>query len=176
MAMEGVGAAASVIAVVELSAKVGSLLFQYTQGVRHAKADIERLRSEVGNLNSAWEKVQKLLSGPNNAKLVTLQQFASTLETTLKESYSQLEQLEQRLKPKTRHLPWLPGRSALKWLLEKKDVGAAVEALSRCTYLISLNLLVDHTYASLPPNVTQTDKLQQSPVRSPRQHRDYRFQ
>jgi hypothetical protein len=159
MAMEGLGAAASVLAVVDMSAKVASLLFQYTQGVRHAKADIERLRSEVASLNSAWEKVQKLLSGPNSAKLVTLQQFASTLETALKESCSQLEQLKQRLEPKTRHFTWLPGRSALKWPLEKKDVGAAVEALSKCTDLISLNLLVDHTYASLPPNETQTNKL-----------------
>jgi len=158
--MEAVGGAASVIAIVDLSAKVGSLLSQYAKDVRRANADIERLRSEVANLKNAWESVKKLLSGPNGAKLVTLQQFAGELEAALKESRSQLEQLDERLEPKTRHLAWIPGRSSLKWPLEKKDVGTAIEALSRCTNLISLNLLVDHTYASLPLNETQTNKLQ----------------
>jgi hypothetical protein len=146
--MDGVSAAASVIAVVDLSAKVASLLFQYAKDVRHAKADVERLRSETANLKSAWENVKELLDGPNGARLVALQKFADPLNTALDESRSRLRRLQETLKPAKRHLAWLPGRSALKWPFEKKGVEADAQALARCTQLITLNLLVDHTYAS----------------------------
>jgi hypothetical protein len=38
--MDGVSAAASAIAVVDVSAKVASLLFQYSKEVKNAKEDI----------------------------------------------------------------------------------------------------------------------------------------
>jgi hypothetical protein len=41
--MEAVGSAASIIAVIELSAKVASLCFQYSSAGKNARSDVERL-------------------------------------------------------------------------------------------------------------------------------------
>jgi hypothetical protein len=41
--MEGLGAAASVIAVVQIAASVGSTLKDYYEGVRDAREDIQKL-------------------------------------------------------------------------------------------------------------------------------------
>jgi hypothetical protein len=47
---EGLGAAASVIAVVELAAKVASLYFEYSSAVMNARCDIKRLRKHTNSL------------------------------------------------------------------------------------------------------------------------------
>ncbi|KAK4221348.1 hypothetical protein QBC38DRAFT_348147, partial [Podospora fimiseda] len=44
---EGLGAAASVIAVIELTAKLISLCLEYSSAVENAKANIERLRKDT---------------------------------------------------------------------------------------------------------------------------------
>ena len=140
--MEVVGAIASVAALVDLSAKVASLLFQYSKDVRHATADIERIKSEITQLGSAWDNVKVLLDSPNGKRLAASQNFA----VTLKDSRSRLEDLKKTLDPGT-------GRSALrkvglrlKWpLVKNQDVEKTVQDLAGCTRLISLGLLVDHT-------------------------------
>lgn len=48
--MEGIGAAASIIAIVELSAKVASVILQYSKDVKNAGDDIHRLRKAVTDL------------------------------------------------------------------------------------------------------------------------------
>jgi hypothetical protein len=53
--MEGLGVAASVVAVVDLSAEVAKLCIQYSLEVKDAKSDISRLYNEARNL----EKVMK---------------------------------------------------------------------------------------------------------------------
>jgi len=145
--MEVLGATASVAALVDLSVKVTSLLVQYSKDVRRATADIERIKSELTELKSAWDNVKKLLDGPNGKRLAASQNFAIALE----DSRSRLEDLEKTLDPGT-------GRSALrklgvrlKWPLDKKDVGKTIQDLASCTQMISLGLLVDQAY--VPPSL-----------------------
>jgi hypothetical protein len=59
--MDGVGPAASVIAVIDRSAKVVSLCFQYLNEVNDAKSDIERLRGELDILKIVLEDARQLL-------------------------------------------------------------------------------------------------------------------
>ena len=71
--MEGLGAAASTIAVVELAAKVASLCLEYSFAVKNAKSDIERLRQYTDTLKATVEGAQRLLQGPYRTRLETSQ-------------------------------------------------------------------------------------------------------
>jgi hypothetical protein len=55
--MDGLSGAASVIAVVDISAKVASLCFQYSVAVKDVKADIERLLGKVKDVKNVLEKL-----------------------------------------------------------------------------------------------------------------------
>ena len=61
------------IAVVDISAKVASLCFQYSVAVKDAKADIERLHRKVTDINNVLEKLQQLLDKQEKSQLVLLQ-------------------------------------------------------------------------------------------------------
>ena len=62
--MDGLSAAASVISVVDISAKVYSLCQNYILGVRHARRDILRLSTEVWALREIVERVEELVQSP----------------------------------------------------------------------------------------------------------------
>jgi hypothetical protein len=66
---EALGLAASVIAVVELSAKVASLCFEYYTNVKNARDDITCLQREADGLKVTLQQVLSLLNGPNGTKL-----------------------------------------------------------------------------------------------------------
>jgi hypothetical protein len=70
-AMDGLSAAASVIAVTQISQSVASLCSQYFTAVKNAKPDIGRLQGEVGRLNTVLEGAQQIFEGPNGARLQT---------------------------------------------------------------------------------------------------------
>ena len=143
--MDGLSVAASVFAVVDMSTKVASLLFQYSKDVWNAKEAIVQLQQEVSNLKDATESVQKLLKGPNGTRLKSSQK----LLVALGDSRSQLGRLEQKLDPgRTRKAMRRMGLRALKWPFEGKDAERMVQDLARCTQAISLSLQVDQTYVA----------------------------
>jgi hypothetical protein len=140
--MEGLGVAANVIAVVELSAKIASLCVQYSLAVKHAKTDIERLGGEVNRVTDLLRAVEKLLQRPDNMQLSTSQK----LHDALKGCFSQLTQLDTQLDPgKTRKTMSRFGIRALKWPFETKGVEKVINDLERCKQTISLALQVDQT-------------------------------
>ncbi|KAH6881046.1 hypothetical protein B0T10DRAFT_609246 [Thelonectria olida] len=157
MALETLGVVASLIAVVDSSAKVASLCFHYSKDVKNAKDDIDRLQREATNLKKASESVQLLLQGPNGAKLEASQE----LLVAAKDSLSQLRELEQVLNPGTgRKTMSRVGFRALKWPFQSKDVEKVAQGLVRCTHAISLGLQVDNTAVLLEvdQNVLHVDE------------------
>ena len=140
--MDGVGAAASVIAVVELSAKIALLCVQYSLNVKHAKTDIERLRGEVNSVTDLLRRVEQLLQGPDNTQLTTSQK----LRDALRDCSLRLTELKTKLDPgKTRKAMSNFGIRALKWPFESKEVEKIINDLERCKQTISLALQVDQT-------------------------------
>jgi Fungal N-terminal domain of STAND proteins len=140
--MDGVGAAASVIAVVELSAKIASLCIQYSLAVKHAKTDIEHLRGEVNSVTDLLRRVEQLLQRPDNTQLSASQK----LRDALRDCFSQLTELKTKLNPgKTRKAMSNFGIRALKWPFESKEVETIINDLERCKQTISLALQVDQT-------------------------------
>jgi len=140
--MEGLGAAANVIAVVDLCAKVASFCYQYSLAVKDAKNDITRLQGEVKSLRDVLGEVQQLLNGPDGAKLSASQKLLDAL----KDSFSQLKTLDKTLNPgKTRKAMSRMGVRALKWPFESKEVDKVINGLENCKQTVSLALQVDQT-------------------------------
>ena len=67
--MDGLSGAASIIAVIDVSAKIISLCFQYSNAVRNSRNDIERLQKKVSNIKDVFEQVEQLLDVQNKTLL-----------------------------------------------------------------------------------------------------------
>jgi len=146
--MEGLGVAASLIAVVDLSAKVAQWLIQYSLEVKDAKGDILRLHSEVKNLEKVVSHVQHFVTRPDGAKLPASEKLVDAVN----DCSMQLNILEEELDPgKTRKVMRRLGIRALKWPFKSKQVDKVIRELERCKGTISLALQVDQTYVSHNP-------------------------
>jgi len=140
--MEGLGVAANVIAVIDLSAQVALLCFQYLTAVKDAKKDIERLQAEVSKIGDILREVQRLLHGPDGARLSASQQLCNSL----KDCFLQLEKLEDQLAPgKARKAMSHFGLRALRWPFKTKDVEKIVTSLERCKQTFMVAIQVDQT-------------------------------
>ncbi|KAF9768075.1 hypothetical protein IL306_014673, partial [Fusarium sp. DS 682] len=156
---DALGITSSVIAVFDLSAKVISLCFQYSQAVKNAKDDIEKLCEEVAAFLATTKDLQTLVGGPRGKELKASQQLKSAIE----DGRSRLEKLEQQLKPSTRRQRMSRfGLRALKWPFERKDVKGTIEDLERCRGNISLALNIDQTV--ILQNVDDRTTLSQLPI------------
>ncbi|KAJ4194598.1 hypothetical protein NW759_016499 [Fusarium solani] len=139
---EALGVASSVIAVVDLSAKVLSLCLQYSREVKNAKDDIERLRKEVADFQTTTQQVRDLVEGPRGQELEASRQLGSAI----KDGRWTLEKLAQALEPsKHRKAMSRLGVRALKWPFESKDVEGTIQNLARCGGNILLALNIDQT-------------------------------
>ncbi|KAH0537131.1 hypothetical protein FGG08_006035, partial [Glutinoglossum americanum] len=141
--MDGLSAAASVIAVVDISAKITSLCFQYLIAVKGAKHDIERLQEKVAEIRGILEKIKQLLDGRDKARLST----TSGLSDSLKECFRELEELKAELEPgKARKTMSRFGVRALKWPFTSKRVEKIVSSLERYEQAFARALQVDQMH------------------------------
>jgi Fungal N-terminal domain of STAND proteins len=140
--MDGLSAAANVIAVVDISAKIASLCFQYSVAVKNAKEDIGRLQRKVNDIKDVLGEVQQLLDGRDKTRLSA----TNKLLDSLKECFLQLEELKTQLEPgKTRKAMSRFGVRALKWPFTSKEVEKIVASLERYEQTFSLALQADQT-------------------------------
>ena len=143
---EAIGLAASVIAVIDLSAKVASRCSEYYANVKNARDDIERLQKEAQRLEATLGRVHSLCDGPNGVRL----QDSQSLCEGVKDCQKQLVQLEKKLQPRTTDkLMSRYGKRALKWPLESKEVDGIMKTLGNCRDNISFSLQVDQEYVVL---------------------------
>ena len=88
--MDGLLAAATVTAIVEISAKIASLCFVYSVAVTHAKKDIDRLQRSVTDNLGVMEEVKQLFDRHDKTRLPTTHKLLSSLE----ECHQQLQGLK----------------------------------------------------------------------------------
>ncbi|KAI7766379.1 hypothetical protein LZL87_013153 [Fusarium oxysporum] len=139
---EAVGLAASVIAIIDLSAKVAMLCFQYSTAVGNARADVAHLQSRLNDLDACLRGVHRVLHGPNNQALPISRELIDSLDGCK----SELAQLQNRLDPgKARKTMRRLGLRALKWPFDSKEVSGIVANLERYKQTIMLCLQVDQT-------------------------------
>ncbi|KAH7144249.1 hypothetical protein B0J13DRAFT_554855 [Dactylonectria estremocensis] len=139
---EAVGLATSVIAIIELSVKVGTLCLDYSTSVNNARDDIARLRSRLEDLGRAVRGLQKLLGSPDAHALTTSRELLECVDNCALE----LGQLQSKLDPnKTRKSMRRFGFRALKWPFDTKDVNQILTSFERYERTITLSLQVDQT-------------------------------
>jgi hypothetical protein len=140
--MDGLSGAASIITVIDISAKVVSLCFHYSLAVKDAKRDIERLQNKVTDIKDILEEIRRLLDGQDKI------QFSATrkLLDSLKECQRQLQGLHAQLEPhRGRKVMQRIGFRALKWPFTGKQVEKMVNSLEQYEQTFSLALQVDQT-------------------------------
>jgi Fungal N-terminal domain of STAND proteins len=141
--MEGLSGAASVIAVVDLSAKVASLCFQYLVAVKDAKEDIKRLQGEVSSIKDILGGVKQLLDGLDSKMQLLVTQ---KLSASLKDCSLQLKAVQKQLEPgKGRKAMSQFGVRALKWPFRSKEMEKIIHGLERHKRAFSSALQVDQT-------------------------------
>ncbi|KAL9561423.1 hypothetical protein ACKAV7_014778 [Fusarium commune] len=139
---EAVGLAASVIAIIDLSAKVATLCFQYSTAVGNARADVAHLQSRLNDLDACLRGVHRVLHGPNNQALAISRELIDSLDGCK----SELAQVQNRLDPgKARKTMRRLGLRALKWPFDSKEVSGIVTNLEHYKQTIMLCLQVDQT-------------------------------
>jgi hypothetical protein len=140
--MDGLSGAASVIAVIDISAKIAALCFQYSIAVKDAKSDIKRIERKVSDIKRVLESIKKLLDGPRTARLST----THSLFKSLKQCLLELQELEKELKPgKTRKTMSRFGVRALKWPFTSKQVERIISSMEGYEQTFTLALQVDQT-------------------------------
>lgn len=140
--MDGISAAASVIALVEISVKVLSLTVEYSTQVKSAKDDIARFCLELEAFIKVLRSLRELAQNPEATKLVTFKSLAESIQ----QCKLDLEQLLKKLEPgKGRKAMSRYGVRALKWPFERKELHDLIGILERykSTFIAALN--VDQT-------------------------------
>ncbi|KAK4220529.1 hypothetical protein QBC38DRAFT_191135 [Podospora fimiseda] len=146
--MDGLGAAASVIAVIELTAKLISLCLEYSSAVKNAKADIKRLRNYTEILKMTAEDAQKLLQDPHGPRL----KLSQKVDKALVDIRSQLNEINTTLEAKLgkgQKLMRRIGFRALKWPFESKDMDKIIANLKRGQDSFTAALQIDQTYVQI---------------------------
>ena len=135
-------AAASFIAVIDLSTKIIALCFQYSTAVKDARKDIVRLQRKVSEIKDVFGQVRQLLDERDK----TLPLATHDLSDSLKECLLQLEELRTQLEPgKTRKAMSRIGFRALKWPFTSKEVKKLVANLESYGQIYTLAFLTDQT-------------------------------
>lgn len=140
--MDGLSGVASVIAVIDISAKIASLCFQYSVAVKDAENDIEHLQKKVADLKDVLGEMKQLLEGRDKTRLSAAHKLAGSLN----ECFLRLEELKTRLDlGKTRKAMSRLGVRALKWPFKSKEVEKIVDDLEGYKQTFVLALQVDQT-------------------------------
>ncbi|KAF3318714.1 hypothetical protein TWF173_006730 [Orbilia oligospora] len=136
--MEAVGAAASIIAIIELAGKLTKLFTRYIGDIKNAESDQLALHDRILATAKLAEEVDKLIRGPDKDKLGSLRE----LKKALAECQNIFQNLQQKLKPR--------GKARverffvyLKWPLDKIEIERVVENLKKLEDTIRSALKID---------------------------------
>lgn len=138
--MDGLSAAASLVAVIQLSAQVFSLCQEYYIGAKQSRDEIQRLSNEVLAIHEILQKISDLLEGPDATKFGTLALLDKKNGPT-QQCAAQLQELKAQLEPHEgmRKLGW----RALKWPLKSDNVKRILLSLERYKSTFTLALTTD---------------------------------
>jgi hypothetical protein len=144
--MAGLEVAASIIAVVNLSAKVTLLCTQYSREVATAKSDIARLQGRINQLENTFSEVNRLLDGQHGAELKASQKLRNGVDACL----SQVAAIEQKMKARRgRKTMSRLGFRALRWPFTSQEVDKIVLELRESEAMLTLALQVDTAYVEM---------------------------
>jgi len=142
--MDGLSAAASIIAVIQISAQVFDLCRTYYLNVKDARKDIQRLQNEISSLHEVLVSVVDLAENPNATSLGALD-LINQKDGLLKQCEIELTALAAQLDPggdsKMNQLVF----RTLKWPFSSKDVEKVLVTIGRYKSTFLLALTTDQT-------------------------------
>ncbi|KAJ4128988.1 hypothetical protein NW768_007514 [Fusarium equiseti] len=140
--MEAVGAVANIIAVVDLSAKVATLCYRYSQEVSSARADIERLRRQAEHLEVTLNAAKTLVERRNSSSFSISAAIIKAFDTCR----TDLEYVLKRLDPNPlRTAMRRYGLRSLKWPFKSKEIDRLLTELKSYENTISVGLQLDQS-------------------------------
>jgi len=138
--MDGLSGAASVIAVIDISAKIFKLCQTYVSAVKEARKDIQRLRDGVTSLHDVIIEVRDLAEDPSSSRRLVfshLNQYDGPVqqcERDLRRLVAQLELGDGENKMRQF------GLRALKWPFSSKDIDKRLQVINdhKATFTLAL--------------------------------------
>jgi chromosome segregation ATPase len=141
--MDGISAAASVIAVIQLTGSIMKIREDYIKEVKDARKDIVSLQKEVAALREVLERLSDLSRGLQSTMLSTSQALADGTTGCL----SVLQELEEKIYPgRGKKAMSKVGLRALKWPLRRTEVERVMKDLERYKTTFTLSLQAENTY------------------------------
>jgi len=138
--MAGLGEAASVIAVLQISQEILSLCLKYFSAVKHAEKDIKRLCNEITALHDVLKNMKELLEDSKATKL----RGSKLLVEQLKNCSSELEDLKNTLDPsQARNALRRLAPRALEWPFKREGVEKKITMLNRYKAIFHFALTTD---------------------------------
>jgi len=131
--MDGVSAAASVVAIIQISGQVFALCQSYYSGVKSAREDIPRLRDEVTALQDVLTNIRDLADAPGSAKLSILG-LLNQPDGLIQQCATELKGLKTKLDT---------GLRALRWPIHRKDIDKTILVIRRQKKIFNLALTAD---------------------------------
>ena len=143
--MEVVGAVASIITVIQVTARIVSVCYDYQSGIRHYPKDIVKITHELQSLRNVLERLADFAQSGDDLTSVALPTLDSLNDSggPLEICQGELKQLEIKLAPARGRLKQV-GR-AMMWPLTEKDVQKTLAILARQRGLFQLALTADQT-------------------------------
>ena len=130
----------TILSVIEITAKVISLIAKYYSKVKDAKTDIEQLRRKMLAYQNVLQSVHELIRREGPARLPT----ASV--QVVEESRNDITEIEAKLDPGHRQKAMRRvGLTALKWPFTSKEVNGLVAKLEKYMAALNFALNVDQT-------------------------------
>lgn len=139
--MDGVSIAASVIAVVQISAQIFDFCRIYYLNVKDARNDIQRLRNEIASLQDVLVSVVDLANVRSSTSMHTLD-LVNKEDGPLKQCQLELTALAARLSLDESSKLKL-GLRTMKWPLSSKEVDRTLVAIGRYKSSFILALTTD---------------------------------
>lgn len=142
--MDGLSGAASVIAIIDISAKIFELCQTYVMAVKGARKDIQRLRDGVTSLQDVMTDVKDLEEDPSSSKRSVFSHLnqhngpVQQCERDLRRLIAQLEVGDGE--NKMRQI----GLRALKWPFSAKDIDKRLQIINDHKATFNLALTSDH--------------------------------
>ncbi|KAL4746142.1 hypothetical protein BDW72DRAFT_197957 [Aspergillus terricola var. indicus] len=143
--MDPLSAAASVIAVLQLTQALVQVCGKYIKEVKHAQEEIASLQREVTSLTTVLEKLSELLNSPDGKTLSTSLALAHDANHCL----FILSSLQEKIDPgkqnasRRQKAMRLISRQKLEWPLKREEVDGAIKDLERYKTSFTLALQID---------------------------------
>jgi hypothetical protein len=154
--MEPLSAAASIIAVIQITSKVYELCTNYYLHAKHAKDDIRRLKQEVDTLQDILLSITDLSESGSPGVINVLEKVTKD-GGLLDQCRDDLTALLQKLNPSGSGNSLDKLMFNLKWPFSRKDLDVTLDTIERYKSSLALATASEQTYGSRPCCLCHTE-------------------